>query len=173
VLHVTRQVGAGPVETRPDIVTDDVCSFGFEETLALPADVVYTFRWDGDGGHSGSTLTVSGSVQKQPSYLQVWARDHYLRTGERPVIDGQVTGSRTGPLDTRLTVTVTRTDPAGNTVRLRDVTTAPDGTFVLRDGPLRWEEGINNGFVYEFSWAGNATYEASSAIDTVYVTPLG
>jgi hypothetical protein len=172
-VHVTRQVGSGPVEQRPDLTTDEVCSFLFQDVLAVAGPVTYTFTWDGDATHRESTVTVAGTVQKQPSYVQAWARDHYLRSGEHVVIDGSVAGSRTGPLGTRLTVTVTRTDPAGTTVKLRDITTAVDGTFVFRDGPLRWAEGYDTAFVYEFSWAGDATYAASSTTDTIYLTPTG
>jgi YVTN family beta-propeller protein len=172
-IHVKRKIGSGPVEARPDVTTDEWCSFRFDETLTVPGSVAYTLTWDGDATHRGSTLTVSGTVQKQPSYIQAWARDHYLRSGEQAVFDGLVAGSRTGPLGIRLTVQVKRTDPAGNTVQLRDITTATDGTFVLRDGPLRWAEGYNTAFVYEFSWAGNATYAGSSTTDTIYITPLG
>jgi hypothetical protein len=52
-IHVTRQIGTGPVEQRPDLTTDEVCSFRFDDTLALPAEVHYTFAWDGDATHSG------------------------------------------------------------------------------------------------------------------------
>ncbi len=172
-IHVKRKIGSAPIEGRPDVTTDESCSFRFQDILTVAGSVVYTLTWDGDATHRGSTLTVSGTVQKQPSYIQAWARDHYLRSGEQAIIDGLVAGSRTGPLGIRLTVQVKRTDPAGNTVQLRDITTATDGTFVLRDGPLRWAEGYNTAFVYEFSWSGNATYAGSSTTDTIYITPLG
>jgi len=84
-----------------------------------------------------------------------------------------VPASHTGaPIGTALTLTVTRTNPDGSTVRLRDVTTAKDGpsrsATHCPGGPVRLPR-----FTYEISWAGNATYEGSSTSVVVYVTPTG
>lgn len=172
-IHVTRQIGSGPVEQRPNLTTDEVCSFRFDDTVALPGEVFYTFTWDGDASHNGSTTTVSGTVQKQPSYVEAAAEDPYLRSNQRPTISGVVAGSRTGPLGTALTLIVTRTNPDGSTVRLRDVTTAADGTFSFRDSLPRVDPSGFPSFTYQISWSGNAVYEGSSTTVVVYVTPTG
>jgi hypothetical protein len=162
------------VENRPDLKTDEDCSFRFSDVLTLPAEVHYTFTWDGDATHRGSTVTVSGTVQKQPTYIQAAAEDPYLRSGQKPAISGKVAASHTGaPIGTALTLTVTRTNPDGSTVRLRDVTTAKDGTFSFRDALPQVDPYAFPGFTYEISWAGNATYEGSSTSVVVYVTPTG
>jgi hypothetical protein len=50
------------------------------------------------------------------------------------VISGKAAASHTGaPIGTALTLTVTRSNPDGSTVRLHDVTTGKDGTFSFRD----------------------------------------
>jgi hypothetical protein len=172
-IRVTRQVGSGPVEQRPDLTTDASCSFRFDDKLALPGAVYYTLTWNGDASHQGATTTVSGIVQKQPSYVQAAAEDPYLRSSQKPVISGLVAGSRTGPLGTALTLIVTRTNPDGSTVRLRDVTTATNGTFSFRDSLPRVDPSSFPAFTYQISWLGNATYEGSSASVVVYVTPTG
>jgi hypothetical protein len=172
-IHVARQIGSGPVEQRPNLTTDEVCSFRFDDTVALPGEVFYTFTWDGDASHNGSTTTVSGTVQKQPSYVEAAAEDPYLRSNQRPTISGVVAGSRTGPLGTALTLIVTRTNPDGSTVRLRDVTTAADGTFSFRDSLPRVDPSGFPSFTYRISWSGNAVYEGSSTTVVVYVTPTG
>jgi hypothetical protein len=174
IIHVTRQIGTGTVERRPDLKTDESCSFRFSDVLPLPAEVHYTFTWDGDATHRGSTVTVSGTVQKQPTYIQAAAEDPYLRSGQKPAISGKVAASHTGaPIGTALTLTITRTNPDGSTVRLRDVTTAKDGTFSFRDALPQVDPYAFPGFTYEISWAGNATYEGSSTSVVVYVTPTG
>jgi len=172
-VQVTRQVGSGPVEQRPTLTTDVDCSFRFEDTLATPSTVRYTFSWAGDAGHNSATTTVSGTVQQQPSYVQATAEDYYLKSTQRVVISGVVAGSRTGPLGTALTLTVTRTNPDGSTVRLRDVTTATNGTYTVRDSLPKVDPTLNPPFTYEISWAGNTVYAGSSASVTVYVTPTG
>jgi hypothetical protein len=172
-IHVTRQLGSGPVEQRPNLTTDGACGFGFDDTVALPGEVFYTFTWDGDASHRGSSTTVSGTVQKQPSYVQADAEDPYLRSGQKPQIGGVVAGSRTGPLGTALTLIVTRTNPDGATVRLRDVTTATNGTFSFRDSLPRVDPSGFPSFTYRISWSGDAVYEDSSTTAVVYVTPTG
>jgi sugar lactone lactonase YvrE len=172
-IHVTRQIGSGPVEQRPNLTTDGACSFGFNDTVALPAEVFYTFTWDGDASHRGSSTTVSGTVQKQPSYVQADAEDPYLRSGQKPQISGLVAGSRTGPLGTALTLIVTRTNPDGSTVRLGDVTTATNGTFSFRDSLPKVDPSGFPSFTYRISWSGSAVYEGSSTTVVVYVTPTG
>jgi hypothetical protein len=67
-------------------------------------------------------------------------------------------------------LTVTRTNPDGSTVRLRDVTTAKDGTFSFPDSLPQVDPYAFAEFTYEIAWAGNATYEASTGV-VVYVTP--
>jgi hypothetical protein len=172
-ISVTRQIGDGPVEQRPALTTDVTCGFRFEDTLAAPAEVRYTFSWAGDAGHQAASTTVKGTVQKQPSYVQATAEDYYLKSTQRPVISGVVAGSRTGPIGTALTLVITRTNPDGSTVRLRDVTTATDGTFLFRDSLPKVDPYTYPPFTYEISWAGNTVYEGSSATVTVYVTPTG
>ena len=172
-VTVTRQVGNGPVEQRPALTTDVNCSFRFQDTVATPTTVRYTFSWAGDAGHVAASTTVIGTVLQQPSYVQAFAQDYYLKSNERAVISGFVAGSRTGPLGTALTLTVTRTNPDGSTVRLRDVTTATDGTFVFRDSLPKVDPTLNPPFTYEVSWAGNAAYAGSSGTVTVYVTVFG
>jgi YVTN family beta-propeller protein len=172
-IRVTRQVGSGPAERLPDLTTDAACSFRFDDKLALPGAVYYTLTWNGDASHQGASTTVSGIVQKQPSYVQAAAEDTYLRSNQKPVISGVVAGSRTGPLGIALTLIVTRTNPDGSTVRLRDVTTATNGTFSFRDSLPTVDPSTFPAFTYEISWLGNATYEGSSASVVVYVTPTG
>jgi YVTN family beta-propeller protein len=172
-VTVTRQVGSGPVEQRPALTTDVNCGFRFQDTLAAPTTVRYTFRWAGDAGHVAASTTVTGAVQQQPSYVQATAEDYYLKSNQRAVISGVVAGSRTGPLGTALTLTVTRTNPDGSTVRLRDVTTATDGTYTFRDSLPKVDPTLNPPFTYEISWAGSTVYAGSSAMVTVYVTPTG
>jgi hypothetical protein len=172
-IHVTRQVGTGPVEKRPDLTTDPACSFRFEDVVDLPGEVYYTLTWDGDASHNGATTTISGTVQKQPSYIQAGAADPYLRSGQRPTINGTVAGSRTGPLGVALKLIVTRTNPDGSTVRLPDVTTATNGSFSFRDSPPRVDASTYPSFTYRISWSGNTVYEGSSTEVVVYVTPTG
>jgi hypothetical protein len=172
-IHVTRQIGSGPVEQRPNLTTDEACSFRFEDVVALPGDVYYTLTWDGDASHRGSSTTVSGNLQKQLSYILAAAEDSYLRSGQRPEISGLVAGSRTGPIGIALTLIVTRTGPDGSTVRLRDVTTATDGIFSFRDSLPKVDPSSFPAFTYKISWPGNATYEGSSTSVVVHVTPTG
>jgi hypothetical protein len=172
-IHVTRQIGTGPVEQRPDVTADVTCSFRFNDMVAPPGEVFYTFTWNGDATHHGSTVTISGTVDKQPSYLQATAEDTYLRSGQRPVINGVVAGSRTGTLGIALKLIVTRTNPDGSTVRLSDVTTATNGTFSFRDSLPKVDPSTSPPFTYRISWPGNATYEGSGASVVVYVTPTG
>jgi hypothetical protein len=172
-VHVTRQVGTGPVEQRPDVRTDEWCTFTFQDTLAVAADVRYTVSWDGDADHRGSTVTIAGTVQKQPSNINAGAVDHYLRPGQQATINGQVTGSNTGPLGTALTLTVTRTNPDGTLTPLRDVTTARDGTFTFRDSPPRLDPTQFPAYEYTITWSGNAHYGPATAVVTIYLTPTG
>ena len=172
-VTVTRQVGSGPVEQRPALTTDVNCSFRFQDTLATPATVRYTFSWAGDAGHVATSTAVTGMVQQQPSYVLAFADDYYLKSTQRPAISGMVAGSRTGPIGTALTLKVTRTNPDGSIVKLRDVTTASDGTYAFRDTLPKVDPTLNPPFTYEISWAGNTVYAGSSATVTVYVTVFG
>ena len=172
-ISVTRQIAGGPIEERPAVTTDASCTFRFEDTVATPASVRYTFSWAGDAGHDAASTTISGTVQQQPSYIQATAADDYLTINQRPDISGIVAGSRTGPLGTALTLVVTRTNPDGSAVRLRDVSTAADGTFRFRDSLPRVDPLTYPAFTYEISWAGTVVYAPSSTTVTVYVTPTG
>jgi YVTN family beta-propeller protein len=172
-IHVTRRIGDGPVEQRPDVTTNASCSFGFDDILATPAAVAYTFTWDGNTSHQGSSVTVSGTVSKQPSYIEATARDYTLLNGERAVIDGKVAGSRTGSIGGKLTLTVNRIGPDGSTTRLRDVSTATDGTFSFRDTPPKVDASTYPQFQYEISWAGNAVYAGSTTTVFIYIVPAG
>ena len=156
-ISVTRQVDSGPIEQRPAVTTDASCSFRFEDALATPATVRYTFNWAGDAGHDAASTTITGTVQQQPSYIQATAADYYPTTNQWPDISGVVAGSRTGPLGTALTLAVTRTNPDGSTVRLREVTTA-DGTFRLRDPLPKVDPVTIPASTYEISWAGTVVY---------------
>jgi hypothetical protein len=135
--------------------------------------VSYTLTWDGNAGHRGSSATVTGTVSKQPSYVEATAQDYTLQNGERAVIDGKVAGSRTGSIGARLTLTVNRIGPDGTVVALRNVTTATDGTFSFRDAPPKVDASTYPQFRYEISWAGNATYEGSATSVFVYIVPAG
>jgi len=172
-IHVTRRIGDGAAEQRPDVTTNASCSFGFDDVLSQPASVSYTLTWDGNAGHRGSSVTVTGTVGKQPSYVEATAQDYTLQNGERAIIDGKVAGSRTGSIGARLTLTVNRIGPDGTVVALRNVTTATDGTFSFRDAPPKVDASTYPQFQYEISWAGNATYEASSTSVFVYIVPAG
>lgn len=172
-VHVTRRIAGGTAQQRPDVTTNASCSFGFDDILTLPADVSYTLTWDGNSTHNGSSATVTGTVQKQPSYIAATARDYTLLTGDRAVIDGKVAGSRTGSIGAKLTLTVNRIGPDGSTVKLRDVTTAADGTFSFRDTPPKVDPSTYPQFQYDISWAGNATYEGSTTSVVVYIVPAG
>jgi YVTN family beta-propeller protein len=172
-VTVTRQVGSGPVEQRPALTTNVDCSFRFQDTVATPTTVRYTFSWAGDSGHVAASTAVTGTVQQQPSYVQAYAEDYYLKNTERPAISGMVAGSRTGPLGTAVTLRVTRTNPDGSVVKLKDVTSARDGTFAFRDSLPKVDPTLNPPFTYEISWAGNTVYSGSSAAVTVYVTATG
>ena len=172
-IHVTRRIGGGTAEQRPDVTTNASCSFGFDDMLPLPAEVSYTLTWDGNASHTGSSVTVSGTVSKQPSYIDAAARDYTLQNGERAIIDGKVAGSRTGSIGTKLTLTVSRIGPDGSTVKLRDVSTATDGTFTLRDTPPTVDASLYPQFQYEISWAGNATYDRSTTSVFIYIVPAG
>jgi hypothetical protein len=170
-IHVTRQIANGTVQQRPDVTTNASCTFGFDDIIALPAEVSYTLTWDGNSSHRGSSVTVSGTVQKQPSYIEAAARDYTLLNGERAIIEGKVAGSRTGSIGSKLTLTVNRIGPDGSSVKLRDVSTAADGTFLLRDTPPTVDASTYPQFQYEISWAGNATYEGSSTSVFIYIVP--
>ena len=172
-IHVTRRIGGGTAEQRPDVTTNASCSFGFDDILAVPADVTYTFTWNGNSTHNGSSATVTGTVQKQPSYIEATARDYTLLTGDRAIIDGKVAGSRTGSIGAKLTLTVNRIGPDGSSVRLRDVSTATDGSFSFRDTPPKVDPSTYPQFQYDISWAGNATYEGSSTSIFIYIVPAG
>jgi YVTN family beta-propeller protein len=172
-VTVTRQVGSGPVEQRPALTTDVNCSFRFQDTLATPNTVRYTFNWAGDAGHVAASTSVTGTVQQQPSYVQATAEDYYLTSNQRVAISGVVAGSRTGPLGTALSLAVTRTNPDGSTTKLRDVTTATNGTFTFRDSLPKVDAALYPPFTYTISWAGTTVYAGSSSWVTVYVTPTG
>jgi sugar lactone lactonase YvrE len=169
-LHVRRQVGAGPEEQRPDVTTDETCSFRFTDTQTVPGGVRYVVSWDGDATHQASSTEIYGWVAKQPSSLDAQAADYYIGPGERVEITGTLVGSRTGPLAGQ-EVTVTRTDPDGTVGTLASVTTTRTGSFTIRDrspqaDPLQ-------SFRYDIGWAGNGTYDGASTVVTVYVTATG
>jgi YVTN family beta-propeller protein len=169
-VHVTRQV-AGSTERRPDVTTDASCGFRFDDILDRSAEVTYTVTWDGNSTHRGSSGTITGTVQKQPSYIEATSPDRTLLNGQPAVIDGKVAGSRTGSIGSKLTLTVNRIGPDGSSVKLPDVTTAADGTFSLSDTLPAMDASTYPQFEYDISWAGNATYEGSSASVFFYIVP--
>lgn len=169
-LHVVRQVGSGPEEQRPDVTTDEACSFRFTDTQTVPGGVRYVVSWDGDGTHQASSTEIYGWVNKQPSALDAQAADYYIRSGQQVSLSGLLQGSRTGPLAGQ-TVSVTRTGPDGTVVTLRSATTAKNGTFSVRDTPPKADP--LQSFQYDLSWPGNATYDGASATVTIYVTATG
>jgi hypothetical protein len=169
-VHVTRQV-AGRTERRPDVTTDASCGFRFDDILDRSAEVTYTVTWDGNSTHRGSSGTITGTVQKQPSYIEATSPDRTLLNGQPAVIDGKVAGSRTGSIGSKLTLTVNRIGPDGSSVKLPDVTTAADGTFSLSDTLPAMDASTYPQFEYDISWAGNATYEGSSTSVFFYIVP--
>jgi YVTN family beta-propeller protein len=172
-VHVTRQVAGGTAERRPDVTTDASCGFGFDDLLDRSGTVTYTVTWDGNSTHRGSSGTITGTVQKQPSFIEATSPDRTLLNGQPAVIDGKVAGSRTGSIGQLLTLTVTRIGPDGSSVKLPDVTTAVDGTFSLRDTLPTMDASTYPQFEYDIAWAGNATYEGSSTTVFFYIVPTG
>jgi len=173
-LHVRRQVGDGPEEQRPDITTDEVCSFRFTDTQTAAGGVRYVVSWDGDATHQASSTDIYGWVNKQPASLDAQAADYYLRPGQRVEITGTLAGSRTGPLAGQ-EIRVTRWNPDGNAVVLSPVTTSRTGTFTIRDAPPRVDPYLS--FQYDLAWVPDGgldgTYDPATATVTVYVTPSG
>jgi YVTN family beta-propeller protein len=170
-VHVTREVAGGTPVRLPDVATNASCGFGFDDSLARPAEVTYTVTWDGNSTHRGSSGTITGTVQKQPSFIEATSPDRTLLNGQPAIIDGKVAGSRTGSIGARLTLTVNRIGPDGSSVQLRDVSTAADGTFSLRDKLPTMDASTYPQFQYDISWAGNATYEGSSTSIFFYIVP--
>ena len=78
-----------------------------------------------------------------------------------------------GAIGSKLTLSVKRIGPDGSSVRLRDVSTASDGTFSFRDTPPKVDASTYPQFQYEISWAGNATYEGSSTSVFIYIVAAG
>lgn len=167
-VHLTRQVGDGPVETRPDLTTDASCNFAFTDTLTAPGEVRYGLRWDGDAGHAAATGEITGTVTKIPAVLDVQPEDYYVQPGQRVAIDGLLMSFRTGPLPGQA-VTVTRTDWTGATVTLPGVSTGADGRFAITDTLPAVDPADYPWFQYEFRWAGNGTYTDAVGVTTIYV----
>jgi hypothetical protein len=64
---------------------------------------------------------------------------------------------------------MTRTDQAGTTVTLPDVTTGADGRFVVTDTLPAVDPDDFPSFAYEFTWPGTDLYDSARAMTTVYV----
>ncbi|MFU8872800.1 YncE family protein [Micromonospora sp. SL4-19] len=170
-VHVSRIVNGGKEKKLPDVTTDASCAFGFDDTVAVTGQVTYTVSWDGNPTHRGSSGTIKATVQKQPSSIEVTSPDRTLLNGQQAVIDGKVTGTRTGSIGASQTLTVNRVGPDGSSVTLPNVTTAADGTFSLRDSLPTMDASTYPQFTYEIAWAGNATYQGSSASLAFYIVP--
>lgn len=170
-VHVSRIVNGGTEKKLPDVTTDASCAFGFDDSVAVTGQVTYTVAWDGNATHRGSSGTIKATVQKQPSSIEVTSPDRTLLNGQQAVIDGKVTGTRTGSIGASLTLTVNRVGPDGSSVTLPNVTTAADGTFSLRDTLPTMDANTYPQFLYEIAWAGNATYEGSNTNLAFYIVP--
>ncbi|MEU1678444.1 hypothetical protein ABZ422_05060 [Micromonospora zamorensis] len=170
-VHVSRSVNGGNEKKLPDLTTDASCAFGFDDSVTATGQVTYKLAWDGNSTHRRSSGTVDVTVQKQPSSIEVTSPDRTLVNGQQAVIDGKVTGTRTGSIGASVTLTVNRVGPDGTSVPLPNVTTAADGTFSLRDSLPAVDANTYPQFLYEFSWSGNAGYEGSNTNIAFYVVP--
>lgn len=162
VVHVSRRVNGGGATRLPDVTTDASCAFSFGDTVSRTGQVAYTVTWDGNSTHRRTTGTITGTVQKQPSVIDATSPDRTLLNGQQAVIEGRVTSGNAGSIGAKLTLTVRRIGPDGTSVDLPRVTTAADGTFSYRDSPPTMDASTYPQFQYEFSWRGNATYQAST-----------
>jgi hypothetical protein len=175
-IHLTRQIGTGAKVQLPDLTTDPyACSFYLHDKVSIPGTVSYTVSWDGDATHKGASTVVTGTVSKQPTYIDATAADFYLLPGQAAYITGTI-HCRTGALQVSVKLSVTRINPDGSVTRLRDVTTAKNGTFSFRDNNLPTVDLTTTQyaeFEYDISYAGNDVYEAGSTGLLLYVTRTG
>ncbi|MEU7756698.1 hypothetical protein [Micromonospora sp. NPDC049171] len=171
VVHVSRRVNGGAASRLPDVTTDASCGFGFDDTVSRTGPVAYTVTWDGDATHRRTTGTISGTVQKQPTYIEATSPDRTLLNGQQAVIEGRVTDLNGESISGRWKLTVRRIGPDGSEVTLPGVTTAADGTFSYRDSLPTMDASTYPQFQYEFSWSGTATYRATTGSVFFYVVP--
>ncbi|MEU8219825.1 hypothetical protein AB0C47_29125 [Micromonospora taraxaci] len=171
VIHVSRRINGGAAQRLPDITTDASCGFSFGDTVSRTGSVAYAVTWDGNSTHRRTTGTITGTVQKQPSFIEATSPDRTLLNGQQAVVEGTVTDMTPKPINAKLTLTVRRIGPDGSSVDLPGVTTAADGTFSYRDSLPTMDASTYPQFQYEFSWGGNATYQASTTSVFFYIVP--
>ncbi|MFI6237669.1 hypothetical protein ACIBD9_29245 [Micromonospora sp. NPDC050784] len=171
VVRVSRRINGGAAQQLPNVTTDASCGFGFDDTVGRTGQVAYTVTWDGDSTHRRTTGTITGTVQKQPSGIEATSPDRTLLNGQQAVIEGKVTDGNAASIGAKLRLTVRRIGPDGSSVDLPRVTTAEDGTFSYRDSPPTMDASTYPQFQYEFSWSGNATYQASNTSVFFYIVP--
>ncbi|MFE9917072.1 hypothetical protein ACFYPG_18175 [Micromonospora sp. NPDC005553] len=171
VVHVSRRINDGAAKRLPDVTTDASCGFGFGDTVSRTGQVAYTVTWDGNDTHRRSTGTITGTVRKQLSGIEATSPDRTLLNGQQAVVEGKVIDGNAESVGGKLRLTVRRFGSDGSSVDLPSVTTAVDGTFSYRDSPPTVDASTYPQFQYEFSWSGNATYQASSTSVFFYVVP--
>ncbi|MET7946430.1 hypothetical protein [Micromonospora sp. NPDC005324] len=171
VVQVSRRINGGAAQRLPNVTTDASCGFGFDDTVSRTGQVAYTVTWDGNSTHRRTTGTITGTVQKQPSGIEATSPDRTLLNGQQAVIEGRVTDGNAESIGARLRLTVRRIGPDGSSVDLPRVTTAENGTFSYRDSPPTMDASTYPQFQYEFTWSGNATYQASSTSIFFYIVP--
>ncbi|GGO25146.1 hypothetical protein [Micromonospora parathelypteridis] len=171
VVQVSRRINGGAAKRLPDVTTDASCGFGFDDTVSRTGQVAYTVTWGGNSTHRRATGTITGTVQKQPSVIDATSPDRTLLNGQQAVVEGKVTDVNAESIGARLRLTVQRIGPDGSSVTLPQVTTATDGTFSYRDSPPTMDASTYPQFQYEFSWAGNATYQAGTTSVFFYIVP--
>lgn len=171
VVRVSRRINGGAAQRLPNVTTDASCGFGFDDTVSRTGQVAYTVTWDGNSTHRASTGTITGTVQKQLSVIEATSPDRTLLNGQQAVIEGRVTNGNAQSIGAQLRLTVRRIGPDGSSVDLPRVTTAADGTFSYRDSPPTMDASRYPQFQYEFTWSGNATYQASSTSVFFYIVP--
>jgi 5-hydroxyisourate hydrolase-like protein (transthyretin family) len=151
-LHVDTVEGRRQLGT---VRTDAEGRFTLEDVLPVAGDYRYQASYLGNSRTRGTYRTFPVQVLRRPSELEINGPD-VGDVDQRLYLSGRLTSEGVGV--SAVKVLVTRSDAHVGTVDLPAVTTAADGSFLVRDVPPRGGDVI-----YAVSYPGSASREPAHA----------
>ncbi|MCM0673194.1 hypothetical protein NCC78_00390 [Micromonospora phytophila] len=165
-LVVTRRMPDGSRATIDGVTTAADGTFTITDTPPVSGSYGYDVLWDGSSAYRWGTASVTVTVAKHPSALNL-SGSTVIAAGEPVRITGALDlGDQAPKAPTTVTVARTVANNYGTTTtQLAPVTTGADGTFAISDAT---EQGGQ--YTYTVAWAGDATYLPARASHVVAVS---